>query len=1215
MNRSSIRALLTSSQASALRIAAIYLVISAVWIAVSDRIVAWLIADPARQITVNTLKGWGFVIATTLLLYELIRRGMIALQNSEARYRLISENAGDVIWILDAVTQRFKYVSPSVEKLRGCPPDQALAQPLAEVMTLESLQLLMNSWSARWASLAAGDETARVRIDEVDQLRCDGSSVPTEVATTLLTDDSGGAREILGVSRDITARRQAEEHVTQQANLLDNVQDAITASDERFILTTWSRAAEEMFGWKAEEVLGRPGQEVFRSEFIGTDRATVYRSVQDTGQFRGELIQYRKDGTSLTVEASTFALRDEHARITGYATVSRDITERKRIETALRDSEARFRSYIEYAPLGVLITDHSTRCVEVNFAAARLLGYRQLEATGLIMSDVLAEESRDMGRVHFRILQQLGSATSELVLKRKDGTTVWVVAHALRLTDDRFMTYMEDITPRKQAEAQREAALEELRQNEARLSGIISSAMDAIISVDANQEIVLFNTAAEQMFHCSAADAIGQSLDRFIPERYRVAHYQHLGRFGASGLPTRSMQSLPSLGAVRADGEEFPIEASISQTQIGTEKVFTVIVRDLTARQRDEAALRQWADAFEHCAHGLAIGLPATNRILTCNPAFARLHGRAVEDISGALILEMYDAADREQVQHWIAEADRVGHVRYQAHMLRKDGSTYPVQMDLVSVRDATGQLRYRVATEQDISAREQAELQREAALQALRESERKFSLLFGKAGLAMTLSRLPEGILVDVNEAWVKLFGYTRQEAIGKTTLDLDINPAAEARARIIGQLQERGSVRDLELTLRTKSGEWRALALNLDVVDIDGQDYVLNVAQDITERKQAEQASLASEARLAGVIDSAMDAIITLDSRQRVILFNAAAEQMFHCAAAEALGQPLDRFIPERFRALHRAHIRYFDETGVTTRSMGRLRPLFGLRADGTEFPIEASISQMLADGQKLFTVILRDITARQRAEEEIRQLNAELEQRVLDRTAQLAAANQELEAFAYSISHDLRAPLRAMDGFSRILLEEHAPQLEQEARRYLHIVRESAQHMARLIDDLLAFSRLSRQPLNRQPVDMDLLVRQALDGLRREEADRPIELIVAELPACQGDPALLKQVWFNLLANAFKFTRRRERARIEIGSRLADGPSIYFVRDNGAGFDMQYAHKLFGVFQRLHRAEDYEGTGVGLAIVKRIIERHAGRIWAEAEVDQGATFYFTL
>jgi signal transduction histidine kinase len=239
----------------------------------------------------------------------------------------------------------------------------------------------------------------------------------------------------------------------------------------------------------------------------------------------------------------------------------------------------------------------------------------------------------------------------------------------------------------------------------------------------------------------------------------------------------------------------------------------------------------------------------------------------------------------------------------------------------------------------------------------------------------------------------------------------------------------------------------------------------------------------------------------------------------------------------------------------------------------------------------------------------------LNTELERRVIERTAELEEINSELESFAYSISHDLRAPLRAISGFSHILLAEHRPQLAPEAQRYLSLVHENAVQMSQLIKDLLAFARLGRQDLRKERVTPRELVREVVADLCEEYQDRHIEVSVGDLSPCLADPTLLKQVYANLLSNAFKFTRERQDAHIEVGCERQNGETVYYVRDNGVGFDMRYADKLFGAFQRLHGAQEYEGTGVGLAIVQRIIHRHGGRVWAEAAADQGATFSFTL
>jgi PAS domain S-box-containing protein len=260
--------------------------------------------------------------------------------------------------------------------------------------------------------------------------------------------------------------------------------------------------------------------------------------------------------------------------------------------------------------------------------------------------------------------------------------------------------------------------------------------------------------------------------------------------------------------------------------------------------------------------------------------------------------------------------------------------------------------------------------------------------------------------------------------------------------------------------------------------------------------------------------------------------------------------------------------------------------------------------------------YVAIRADISERKNAEDKISRWNAELEQRITERTTELAESNSDLEAFTYSVSHDLRAPLRAIDGFSRILHNEHAATLSNEAKRYLGLVRTNVQQMGQLLEDLLSFCRHGRQAIITRCTQPDLVVRQAWKDLTQWPDERTISFDVETMEPCNADPALLKQVFINLLSNAIKFTRATENVRITVGAgKNAEGETVYFVKDNGVGFDMRYVHKLFGVFQRLHRAEDYPGTGVGLAIVQRIIKRHNGRVWAHSQPGQGTTISFTL
>ena len=388
----------------------------------------------------------------------------------------------------------------------------------------------------------------------------------------------------------------------------------------------------------------------------------------------------------------------------------------------------------------------------------------------------------------------------------------------------------------------------------------------------------------------------------------------------------------------------------------------------------------------------------------------------------------------------------------------------------------------------------------------------------------------------------------------------------------------------------------------------------FAMEFAQKEAERRQAEEAVHESEAHLRLLIEGVTDyAIYLLDTGGHVVNWNAGAERLKGYRADEIIGQHFSWvFTPEDRRNNKPQHLL------TAAEAMGRAEDEgWRVRKDGSRFWANAVINALRKEDGSLygFAKITRDLTERKKAEDHISKLNAELEQRVVQRTTQLEAANKELEAFSYSVSHDLRAPLRAIDGFSRILLEDYIENLDEEGKRVLSVIRNNTQKMGQLIDDLLLFSRLGRQEIRVSEMDMGKLAKAVSEELKLAVPERKLKFTINTLIPAQGDQAMIRQVFVNLLSNAVKFTRTKEIAAIEVDGRSQGNENVYTVKDNGVGFDMQYVNKLFGVFQRLHSSEEFEGTGVGLAIVQRIIHRHGGRVWAEGKINKGATIYFSL
>ena len=755
---------------------------------------------------------------------------------------------------------------------------------------------------------------------------------------------------------------------------------------------------------------------------------------------------------------------------------------------------------------------------------------------------------------------------------------------------------------------QRKRAEETLRESEQRFRAIFNQAAVGIVQIGLDEKFRLVNQSYCDLVGYTYEELLERNLDDLTHPDDRDTELEYVRRMLMGEIATVWWEKR----YIRKDGSVVwvNVTSTLVRNFSGEAEYFLGVIEDITDRKRTEEEQQKLISLIENCSDFIGVA-SMEGKTIFLNQAGQKLVGlNSIDEAKEMMISDYLMEEDRGEYQEQIIQVIMQNGSWEGEHRFRHVKTNQPInvhQKAFLLKNSHTGEISAIATVTRDITDRKLAE-------EALQESERRYATLarLSPVGIFRTDA---QGQYLYVNKHWREITGLTKEEALGGGWVQA-LHP--DDRDRVLRKWYQSTCQQipfQSEYRFRTAQGQetW-VMSQAVTEKGNDGEviSYIGMVA-DIRYRKQAEEELQKSYNLLQSVIESTADAILVKNLQGRYVMLNS--------AVASIQGKPKSEILGRDDRELFGTQIGLsLMETDGRIMATGKTEIVEEDVLIGGTLKTFLSTKSVWRDSQGNvigLIVISRDISDRKRAEQEIRELNESLERRVLERTAELEAANKELEAFSYSVSHDLRAPLRGIDGFSQALLDRYADKLDDKGKHYLQRVRAGTQRMGELIDDLLQLSRVTRSEMHRTKVDLSALVQEIATELQQTQPSRQVEWAIASGLVADGDARLLRIVLENLLNNAWKFTSSRTHSRIEFNVIKEDnnGMLAYFVRDDGAGFNMAYANKLFGAFQRLHSTNEFPGTGIGLATVQRIIHRHGGRVWAEGAVDMGATFYFSL
>ncbi len=1204
-----------------------YAAAGALWILCSGWLLHLLVLDHETEAILETLKGWFFVAVTAAILYWAlhfyfgqIRSAVGALQESETRLRLLSDNLpnGYVYQYQHDADGRpcFTYISAGVERVHGFKPAEVVKDgQLLNQQTEPSLLPAMKAAEAR---------SLRERTDfemDISIRRADGGIRLLRLHSRPRQTEQG-QNVWDGLAIDITRQAQAEEELREahqfNEQIIASVQEGIVVYHPDLTYRLWNPYMETLTGIASAAVVGKAALAVFpflrATEVPATWQKALASGERVTMEFPFSVPESGRQGWT---SDTTGPLRNVRGEIIGLISVVRDITARKQTEEALRASEERFRRVIEMAPEAIFIRS-GDKFAYVNQATLRLFGAQQSEQ---LIGKSVAERfhpdcrARIMERIKKLDLDGEQTITTEQIFQRLDGSPVDVVVSAVSfLYHERpsALVFVRNVSElkRSQLEIINQAAL---------IRSLLDSIPDLVFFKDVPGVYLGCNPAFARFVGRPPEEIIGRTDHQLFPQAEADEFRAHDRAMLTTRTPRHNEEwiTYPDGTRVFLDTLKTPYWGPSGEL-LGV----LGISRDITDRKQTEVALRE-----SELRRGLALDaakagtweweLASGHNIWS--EELWRLYGLNSDSCAASYETwrQTMHPEDRPAVEQELQEAVRqAAEINLEWRVKSPDNTTRWLMSRGRPLLDASGSVKRYLGVVIDITARKQAE---EALQQRLELQDQLAKIAATVPGMIYSFQLRPDGSLClpfstpVIEELW-GLRPEELREDFAPAMARVHPEDAPRLSERIAASARSLQPWRDTFRVRHPQKGERWLEGNSMPQLEPDGSILWHGFVQDITERKRAEEAIRLAEEKYRNIFENAVEGIFQSTREGLLLNVNPALARMYgYASPQELLSAPQDSLRALQVEPARREEFRRMIE------ALGEVRgfELPVRRKDGAVIWISVNARAVRDEGEKLlfFEGMVEDITRRKQADEEIRELNRNLDQRVQERTTELRAANEELDAFTYAVSHDLRGPLRAMSGFSQALEEDFGPQLPPAAHEYLHHIQAGSQQMGELIDGLLKLSRATRGEVQHEPVDVSELTRRVVQKLKAAEPQREVALRCDANLTVKGDAKLLELVLTNLLSNAWKYTSKTERPEIRVSGELKETEITIHITDNGAGFDLQHAAKLFQPFQRLHREDEFPGLGIGLATVRRILRRHGGDIRATGAPGKGATFSFSL